>query len=194
MSELIFKLIFVILFIIYVLIRVPFDKQYKQQEKIKTVNSVKEKLLLFLLSLGLILIPIVWLFTPFLVGFDIKLPVWARLLGIVISILSLFYFWWIHKTLGVNWSPTLEIRKGHQLIKAGPYKRIRHPMYSQIWLWTIAQFLIISNIFAGLSGILAWTILYFIRVPSEEKMMIEIFGDEYIEYMKQTGRVFPKLN
>jgi protein-S-isoprenylcysteine O-methyltransferase Ste14 len=106
----------------------------------------------------------------------------------------LFYFWWIHKTLGVNWSPTLEIRKGHQLIKAGPYKRIRHPMYSQIWLWTIAQFLIISNIFAGLSGILAWTILYFIRVPSEEKMMIEIFGDEYIEYMKQTGRVFPKLN
>jgi protein-S-isoprenylcysteine O-methyltransferase Ste14 len=193
MSEIIFKIAFVVLWIIYILIRVPFEKGYKREEKIKTTHMTKEKFLLFLLSLGLLLIPMIWLFTPFLDSFNINLPVWTRLLGIVISILSLFYFWWIHKTLGVNWSPTLEIRKGHQLIKTGPYKRIRHPMYSQIWLWTISQFLIISNICAGLSGILAWTILYFMRVPKEEEMMIENFRDEYIQYKKQTGRIFPKF-
>lgn len=66
-------------------------------------------------------------------------------------------------------------------------------MYAQIWLWTIAQFLILSNSVAGLSGIIAWAILYFIRVPKEEEMMIENFGDEYVQYRKQTGSVFPKV-
>jgi protein-S-isoprenylcysteine O-methyltransferase Ste14 len=67
-------------------------------------------------------------------------------------------------------------------------------MYLQIWLWSISQVLIVSNLFAGFSGIIAWSILYFIRVPKEEKMMIDYFGDEYAEYMKQAGRIFPKRN
>jgi protein-S-isoprenylcysteine O-methyltransferase Ste14 len=192
MSEIIFKIIFLVLWVLYILIRAPFDKQYKQEEKIKTFHLSKERSLLVLLSLGLLLIPLIWVFTPILDNFNIELPVWVRLSGVVLSILSLFYFRWIHKTLGANWSPTLEIRKGHQLIKVGAYKKIRHPMYAQIWLWTIAQTLIVSNVVAGFSGLIAWGILYFIRVPNEEKMMVENFGDEYIEYMTQTGRIFPK--
>ncbi len=188
-----FKITFAILWFIYILIRVQFDKKYKQVEKIKAVNSTTERLLIFLLLVGLILIPLFWSFTPFMDSFNIGLPIWLRLLGVAISILSLFYFWWIHKTLGANWSPTLEIRKGHELIKIGPYKRIRHPMYTQIWLWAIAQTLIISNLIAGFSGIATWAILYFIRIPKEEKMMVENFGNEYIKYMKQTGRLLPKI-
>lgn len=193
MSELFFKITFVILWVIYIFIRVPFDKTYKQEEKIKTNHSTKEKALLFVLSVGLLLIPLIWSFTPFLASFNLGLPVWVRSLGVILAIFSLFYFRWIHKALGANWSPTLEIRKGHQLIKSGVYKKIRHPMYAQIWLWTIAQFLIVSNLFAGFSGLIAWSVLYFIRVPNEEKMMVENFGDEYTEYMKRTGRVFPKF-
>ena len=67
-------------------------------------------------------------------------------------------------------------------------------MYAQIWMWTFSQVLIVSNLFAGFSGIIAWAILYFIRVPKEEKMMTETFGAEYIDYKKQTGKIFPKLN
>lgn len=193
MIEISFKIAFVFLWIIYILVRAPYENRYKREKKIKSFYLAKEKFLLFLLSSGLLLIPMVWLFTPFLEKFDIELPVWSRIFGIGLAILSLIYFKWIHKTLGANWSPTLEIRKGHQLITSGPYKKIRHPMYAQIWIWTIAQFLIISNIFSGLSGILAWSILYFIRVPKEEEMMVGSFGDEYIQYMKQTGRVFPGL-
>lgn len=194
MTETIFKIIFAALFIVYILIRVPFDKTYQQEEKIKKLNSSREKFLLLLMSLGLLLIPLLWVFTPFLNNFKMEFPVWLRIVGISISVVSLFYFRSIHKTLGANWSPTLEIRKGHQLIKTGPYKTIRHPMYAQIWLWTIAQVLIVSNLFAGFSGIVVWAIPYFMRVGSEEKMMTESFGDEYIKYMKRTGRVFPKFN
>jgi protein-S-isoprenylcysteine O-methyltransferase Ste14 len=194
MNEAIFKVIFVVLWVMYIMIRAPFDSQYKQVEKTKAIHSAKEKFLLVCMSLGLLIIPLIWIFTPFLNNYKMEFPAWLRIVGMVISVVSLFYFRWIHKTLGANWSPTLEIRKGHQLIKTGPYKTIRHPMYTQICLWTIAQVLVVSNLFAGFFGIIVWAILYFIRVPAEEKMMIENFGNEYLEYRKQTGSVLPKLN
>jgi len=194
MNEVIFKISFVTLWVTYILIRVPFDKQYKQRGKNKFVPSTIEMSFLVLMSIGLLIIPLVWVVTPLLNTSKMEFPVWLRIVGIVIAIASLFYFRWIHKVLGANWSPTLEIRKGHELIKTGPYKTIRHPMYTQIWLWTIAQVFIVSNLVAGFSGIIVWAIHYFVRVSSEERMMIEYFGDKYLEYMKKTGRIFPKVN
>ncbi|MDZ4806847.1 MAG: protein-S-isoprenylcysteine O-methyltransferase [Bacteroidota bacterium] len=193
MNEIVFKITFVVLWLIYTLIRVPFDKGYKVSERIKKLNLPSEKFLILLLFFGLMLMPFIWAFTPFIDRFNLNFPIWLRLLGIAFSGISLPYFWWIHKTLGENWSPSLEIRKGHELIKTGPYKSIRHPMYLQILIWTIGQVLISSNLFVSLFGMIAWTLLYLIRVPKEEKMMIETFGEEYIDYIKQTGKIFPKL-
>lgn len=193
MSEIVLKITFVTLWLIYTLIRVPFDKGYKVSERINKLNIPSEKILIILLFLGLMLIPFTWALTPFIDRFHINFPLWLRLLGIALSIISLPYFWWIHKTLGLNWSPSLEIRKGHELIKTGPYKSIRHPMYLQILIWTVGQALIASNLLASSFGLIAWTFLYFIRVPKEEKMMKETFSGEYTDYMSQTGKILPKL-
>lgn len=194
MNELIFKILFVVLWIVYILIRVPYAKKYKQIEKIKKENSTIEKFLLILLAVGLMIIPLLWALTPFLDAFEMGFPLWIRVLGLILSVLSIFYFQWIHKTLGDNWSPTLEINKKHKLIQTGPYKAVRHPMYTQIWIWTIAQIFIVSNFIAGFSGIIAWAILYFIRVSKEEKMLTNYFGETYKNYMKQSGRIFPKFS
>lgn len=78
MYGIMFKIAFVVLWIIYILIRAPFESTYKREEKVKSIHSTIEKFLLFLLSIGLLLIPIVWLFTPLLDRFAIELPVWAR--------------------------------------------------------------------------------------------------------------------
>lgn len=193
-EQILFKITFIVLWIIYTLIRVPFDKGYKVSERIKKLNSPSEKFLIILLFLGLMLTPFIWAMTPFVDRFNIDFPLWLRLLGIVMSIISLPYFWWIHKTLGQNWSPSLEIRKGHELIKTGPYKIIRHPMYLQILIWTIGQALIVSNFIVSPFGLVAWIFLYFIRVPKEEKMMNETFRSEYTNYIKRTGKIFPKLS
>lgn len=194
MNEPVFKILFIMLWIIYTLIRVPFDKGYKVSERINKLNLPSEKFLIVLLFIGLMLAPFTWVLTPIIDRFHINFPLWLRLLGVALSIISLPYFWWIHKTLGQNWSPSLEIRKGHELIKTGPYKNIRHPMYLQILIWATGQALITSNVIASSFGLIAWTFLYFIRVPKEEKMMKETFGDKYIDYMKQTGKIFPKLS
>lgn len=142
MIEVVFKTLFAVLWIIYIVIRIPYDKKYKTNQIIRKLNTTGEKVLLMFLYFGLVLLPLVWVFTTFLNNYKLLLPIWLRILGVLLAILSLIYFEWIHKTLGDNWSPTLEIKKEQKLITSGPYKTIRHPMYTQIWIWSFAQILL----------------------------------------------------
>ena len=66
-------------------------------------------------------------------------------------------------------------------------------MYSAFWLWAIAQALLLPNWVAGFAGPVGFGILFFGRVASEERMMLETFGDSYRAYMTRTGRVFPLI-
>src|SRR5512136_320074 len=95
---------------------------------------------------------------------------------------------WSHRALGRNWSPFLEIRKGHVLVIEGPYRFIRHPMYAAIFLIGIGISLLSANWLVALAYMLPVTIMYLVRVADEEEMMIEQFGNEYREYMQRTGR------
>jgi protein-S-isoprenylcysteine O-methyltransferase Ste14 len=171
----------------------PHAKRIKNNKIIKKDGKAREKVLMFIAAIGMMIIPIIWIFTDIFKNFNMNLPEWLRYIGILLSIFGLWLFYSVHKTLGRNWSPVLEIREKHTLIREGPYKRIRHPMYTQIWIWMFTLFFFTSNWFVGIAGIICWSILYFIRVPKEERMMEEEFGDEYIQYKKETGRIIPKL-
>ncbi len=74
----------------------------------------------------------------------------------------------------------------------GPYHWVRHPMYTSFILLWVGFLFISTNWFIGFTGILgfAWAIV--VRTPKEEQMMIERFGEEYIVYMKRTGRYLPR--
>jgi protein-S-isoprenylcysteine O-methyltransferase Ste14 len=194
MSEIVYKIAFCFLWVCYVSIRTPHAKKYEKIEKIKSVDKSRERIMMIFLMIGLTIIPMLWVVTTWLNAFEMNLPFIVRIFGIAMAVFSLWYFWIIHKTLGENWSPTLEISINQKIIKHGPYRKIRHPMYTQIWIWTIAQGLIISNWIAGLIGILLWAVLYFYRVYKEEKMMLDEFKEEYADYMEVTGRIFPRLS
>jgi protein-S-isoprenylcysteine O-methyltransferase Ste14 len=102
-------------------------------------------------------------------------------------------FWRSHADLGRNWSPSLQLREGHELVTEGVYRHIRHPMYASEWLWSIAQALMLQNWVAGWAGLALFTPLYVLRVPREEQMMLDQFGEEYRAYMNRTGRIVPQL-
>jgi protein-S-isoprenylcysteine O-methyltransferase Ste14 len=121
------------------------------------------------------------------------LPAWAGWLGVLFLAGAVLVFWRGHVDLGLNWSPTLEIREKHELITRGIYSVIRHPMYASHWLWVIAQPLLLQNWIAGFLGVLTFIPFYFLRVKAEEQMMLDSFGAQYQEYMKTTGRVLPKV-
>ena len=114
-------------------------------------------------------------------------------IGTAIMILALWLFWKSHADLGKNWSVTLEIRRDHELIKNGVYRLVRHPMYASIFLFVLAQGLMLSNWLAGWACILTFSAMYLIRMPKEERMMLEHFGDRYREYMEETGRLWPEF-
>jgi len=102
-------------------------------------------------------------------------------------------FWRSHGDLGRNWSPSLQLREGHELVTGGVYRSIRHPMYASMWLWGVAQALLLQNWIAGWAGLVSFVPLYLLRVPREERMMLDEFGEEYRSYMNRTGCIIPRL-
>jgi protein-S-isoprenylcysteine O-methyltransferase Ste14 len=153
----------------------------------------QEIFILVLLFLGGFIIPIIYAATNWLDFANYTLPAWAAWLGVLILAAGLFIFWRAHADLGLNWSPSLEIREKHELITRGIYGVIRHPMYASQWLWVIAQPLLLQNWIAGFLNLFIFIPFYFLRVKAEEQMMLDSFGTQYREYMQRTGGVLPKM-
>src|SRR5262249_32384789 len=92
-----------------------------------------------------------------------------------------------------NFAPVLHEKKDQTLVMSGPYRRIRHPMYTAMYLIT-GSFFLLSGVW--LIGVLYWgslTIVLVTRVGPEEALMTEKFGDEYRAYLRRTGRFLPPL-
>jgi protein-S-isoprenylcysteine O-methyltransferase Ste14 len=130
--------------------------------------------------------------TPWFDRLDYTLPSAFPMLGTALMCVSLWTFHLTHAQLGRNWSPSLEIRHEHCLVTTGIYARIRHPMYSSIWLFAIAQPMLMHNWIAGALAVPGFALLYFLRVDEEERLMLDAFGDDYRTYMARTGRLWPR--
>lgn len=154
-------------------------------------RRLADTLLMIPVSLGLMILPLVEVFSPWLERFEMDLPVWARLLGLVGFVGAVVIHGWTHRELATNWSPVLEIREDHFLIKSGPYRLVRHPMYAGFWLWAWSQGFALSNWVVLLAGVASFAIMYLARVRHEEALLLEAFGAEYQSYMGRTGRLFP---
>jgi len=189
----IFEIIFWFAIIVEMTIRAPINKKRKQEKMSEQNVSTQEKVILFLLLIGMFILPLIYSASSWLDFASYSLPAWAGWLGVALLLGALFVFWRAHADLGLNWSPSLEIREKHELITKGIYGIIRHPMYASQWLWVIAQPLLLQNWVAGFANLLIFIPFYMLRVQAEEQMMINKFGDQYRDYMKRTGGVLPKM-
>lgn len=125
---------------------------------------------------------------------DFPMPEWIRWVGLALGYANLPLLWWIEATLGKNFNTTLHVREGHTLVTNGPYRWVRHPMYTSLYILVIAIFLASANWLVGLPGLLSLTLIIFNRLDREEALMLEQFGDAYRAYMQRTGRLFPRLS
>ncbi len=120
------------------------------------------------------------------------LPYAVRWFGFCVGVVALLIFFWVIGALGQNFSTTLTISKEQTLVTRGPYRWMRHPMYTSFVLLWVGFFFVSTNWFIGLTGIAGFVLAIVVRTPKEEQMMIERFGDEYIAYMNRTGRYLPR--
>ena len=193
MNELIYKILLAALVIAMNLIRIHYQKRYKQTHVVteSEIAPKREKLLIAIMSLALAVPGTIWLFTGWLSFGQFALPDSIRIAGFIVGVYGIWWFYRIHRTLGDNWSPVLEIRREHTLITGGPYRYVRHPMYSDMLLWLVSFALVSANWFYALTVSTGLIILFSVRIPDEEKLMMEHFGEQYRAYMKRTKRLIP---
>ncbi len=179
-------------FVVYTGTRHVYQSRVRDETSVESRDGGAEEVLLPLVLLGCLVLPLLSLFTPLLDFADYETAPSTLWLGTAVLVAALWLFWRSHADLGRNWSITLEIREDHRLIDRGVYRRIRHPMYAAVFLFGIAQALLLANLVAGASALATFTPLYFARVKREEAMMRDRFGNAYIEYEKRTSRLLPR--
>ena len=117
------------------------------------------------------------------------MPNFIKILGIILLFGGEILFIWSHNTIGKFWNVTVDLKENHQLIMEGPYKYIRHPLYTASIISFIGTILIISTWLLAILFII-YLIAYYFMAKQEEKILLEKFGERYKEYIKNTGMFF----
>lgn len=188
----IFEIIFLVGFILGSVIRKVYTARCRGSRAARRKKSVLDIVLVSVSGVGLFL-PLLYLFLPWLDFANYDLPGWLGWIGTASFAGAIFLLWRSHADLGGNWSATLQIRQEHSLITHGIYRYIRHPMYAAHLLWAFAQGLLLQNWLAGWAFLVCFIPLYLVRVPKEEQMMLEQFGEEYFKYIRRTGGMIPRV-
>jgi len=148
---------------------------------------------------GVLALPLFLSFTAFAINPDwmqwsfFPLPNWLRWTGLAIGALCVFFLWWVFASIGSNISETVLTKKDHQLVTSGPYRWIRHPLYSGALLAFFSLSLVASNAF--MAGLIVIGAILFVSVviPREEEHLVAKFGEAYLEYRKRTGGLLPRM-
>ncbi len=194
-NETIFHLIAVVCLVAAMSISIYYrSKANRAGDKIDT--SQEGRLILTLrriFGLGLWLSALAYLINPAWMSWaSLPLPHWLRWSGAVLMIAAVPLIYWVFSSLGKNVTPTVIIRKEHSLVTHGPYRWVRHPLYTVGFMAFAGLSLLAANWFIMLVMATGWPVLM-ARTPIEEAHLVERFGDEYRQYMQRTGRYFPKL-
>ncbi len=117
---------------------------------------------------------------------------WIENLGIAITAAGLLFAIWARFHLGRNWSGQVTVKVGHQLIRSGPYRWVRHPIYSGMILALIGTAISKGQLGGFVAALLLW-IGFTLKSRIEERFMANTFGPEYEQYSQSTGAIVPRL-
>lgn len=124
--------------------------------------------------------------------FVVELPYWLRWTGVGLMLLCFPLSQWTYSELGRHFSKKLELQDDHQLIRSGPYRFVRHPMYSTLFLCAVATCFITAELVVMMTVVFV-AVVFLLRIRREEAMLLARFGNLYREYQKQTAALVPGL-
>ena len=123
----------------------------------------------------------------------IAMPAWLRWVGATLGVLTIPLCSWVFSTLGSSVSETVLTKADHRLVTHGPYRWVRHPLYSTGIALFLAVGLMAASWFILLLTAVVTTLVLVLVIPAEERNLIEAFGDDYREMRRRTGRLLPRL-
>jgi protein-S-isoprenylcysteine O-methyltransferase Ste14 len=181
------------LIVVWSISRVVFWRASGARRVVTSDMTRWRRALLALVSLSLVPIYLSY-FTPLLDRFSLPWPGWIGWAGDVLLAAAVGLFVWSHAALGAGWTVSVDVAEGQRLVTSGPYRFVRHPMYSSLIVMAVALGLATANLLVALPFGIAILAMYLDRVDAEERLMTQEFGDEYRDYMARTGRVLPRLS
>jgi protein-S-isoprenylcysteine O-methyltransferase Ste14 len=120
-------------------------------------------------------------------------PAGVRWAGVVLGVLVIPAVHWVLRTLGRNVSETVLTKQHHELVTTGPYRWIRHPLYTTGLTLFLALGLMAGSWFVLLASGIVLVLLRWFVIPREEQALLAKFGGRYRDYMAKTGRLVPRL-
>ena len=145
-------------------------------------------------TLPLLAVVLLFVFRPTAVAWSaIPISDATRWAGVVVGALGVLGSTWTLASLGKNVSPTVLTKDAQSLVTHGPYRWIRHPLYTFGILLLLAVGVVAANAFVLLwTGAAMFPIRLFV-IPREEEELIRRFGEAYRDYQRQTGAMLPRL-
>jgi protein-S-isoprenylcysteine O-methyltransferase Ste14 len=117
---------------------------------------------------------------------------WLMWLGAAMTLAGLLFAIWARIYLGKNWSGLVTVKHDHELIRTGPYRFVRHPIYSGILLALLGTTISRRNVWGFLGVAIVWLGLW-MKSRLEERFMVETFGPRYDDYRRTTGGIVPRV-
>ena len=152
-----------------------------------------ERVLFLIVNLAFIVLPLAYAVSLAFDGLNYHLPPPLGIVGLAGLITAFLIRAKAHLDLGESFTISPGTKRRRQLVTTGIYSRIRHPMYLSMVVWAISSPLVLQNFLVGLFPLAAIAAFLLVRVPLEEKILKEEFGDEYDEYLARTGALLPRL-
>jgi protein-S-isoprenylcysteine O-methyltransferase Ste14 len=114
-------------------------------------------------------------------------------LGVAIMVCGVAVACWARFHLGANWSGVVTLKEGHELIRTGPYRTIRHPIYTGILLAFLGNVVTLGQV-RGLIGLLIIWLSFYVKARREESFLAQEFGSNFNEHTQRTGMFLPKFS
>jgi protein-S-isoprenylcysteine O-methyltransferase Ste14 len=144
-------------------------------------------LLIVIVLLSTTRIPLPWLYRQLWPS-----GLWSFCVGAAVTVAGLLFAVWARQHLAGNWSNSVTIKQGHELITTGPYALVRHPIYTGILAGFLGTAIALSQV-RGAIGFVLMFVAFWAKLRMEEKWMRSQFGETYAIYAHQTAALVPYL-
>lgn len=195
-SDLSFRILLLLLFVGFVAHRGYYSRKFSRHDKGATHARERSTALVVanLLSLPALVATILYIAAPrWMAWASLPFPGWLRWGGVLVALTGFALLQWAHRALSMNWSDTPRLVEAQVLVTDGPYRWIRHPIYTAFLLIMSAILLLSANWFLGFLWIGLTAVEVISRLRFEEALMSEHFNGRYQTYMRSTGRLLPRL-
>ena len=117
----------------------------------------------------------------------------AAWIGLALVAAGVALAFWARWHLGANWSGSVTLKEGHELIRTGPYRAIRHPIYTAILLAIAGSAVQLGEVRGALAWVVAWSSFY-VKARREEDFLKQEFGEGFEAHARNTGMFLPHFS